>query len=230
MKTQTLRKFKLLRYRLQTWHGYNQKLTLNDINEFMEKVPKSGSILNIYCDIPLTHAKVNFEDFKAKGEINRYLDQLSEIESNSYECIIAVGLLEHLPNPNEFINECYRILKHEGCLYLRVSSVFSVHVGPNDFFHYTKYGLLSLFKTDKWLVQEIYGSSPPYKTLAILLQRILLQSRSGFISRLITHALIYYLPKLDKFVIDQFQDTSYDDLKKIESMLPSNINAIVCKK
>jgi SAM-dependent methyltransferase len=212
-----------------SWHGYKSKLTLPDINKFLDSANIGGQTLNIYCDVEWPNAEFTFPDYKSTGSINMYLKHISSIADESYDTIIAVGLLEHLPNPGDFLDGCWRILKPGGKMVLRVSSVFSLHVGPNDYFHFTKYGLLELLKTQSWQINLLRGSSQPYKTSAILLQRILLQAKSKFISRLITHLLIFLLLKLDGSIISQYEDTSYSEEKIVDSMAPSNIEAILTK-
>lgn len=213
-----------------TWVGLREKLTLKNIEELMSQTKLNSKTLNIYCDIPWPLATESLPDFKKAGDIFSYVEFLKELPADDYETLIAVGLLEHLPNPQEFINECHRILIPGGTLVLRVSSTFSVHVGPHDYFHYTIFGIRLLLNEKMWKEEILEGSSQPYRTIAILLQRVLYQTRSKFLVRLITHMLILALPKFDAFVQNQYFDTSYSQESKIDSMLPSNINAIFSKK
>jgi len=213
-----------------TWVGVQEKLTLKNIEELMNKTKSNSKALNIYCDIPWPSATESLPDFKKTGDVQNYVEFLKDLPANHYETLIAVGLLEHLPNPQEFINECHRILITGGILVLRVSSTFSVHVGPHDYFHFTIFGMRLLLNEKFWKEEILEGSSQPYRTIAILLQRVLFQTRSKFMVRLLTHMLILALPKFDAFVQNQYFDTSYSQESKIDSMLPSNINGIFSKK
>lgn len=59
-------------------------------------------------------AKKNHE----KNQLNIYYDELKfiEFEENYFDAIGMNHVIEHLPNPNEMLHECFRILKDEGML------------------------------------------------------------------------------------------------------------------
>lgn len=117
-----------------------------------------------------------------------YYPILAGIPDASYPAVVATGLLEHMPDPARLIRECHRILEPGGTLYLSASAVFSVHRGPDDYFHVTPYGMKVLLDTCSWQHCDIQGSCQPFKTAAILLQRILLQSETNALIR----PLVYF--------------------------------------
>lgn len=62
------------------------------------------------------------------------------------DSIISLSVMEHLCEPQTFLNESYRILKQEGVMVLQVPWQWHVHEAPHDYFRYTPYGLKYLFK------------------------------------------------------------------------------------
>ena len=112
---------------------------------------------------------------------------------------------------------------------ISASSVFSIHEGPNDFFHFTHYSFLSLFK--KWNNYDfIRGSSSPFETIGILLNRILIQCDIFPPIRPFLELLSLIIPYLDKFIYQQHDCAGYKSAsRKIDSMLPSNIQAVFYK-
>lgn len=54
--------------------------------------------------------------------------------------------MEHLCEPQSFLNEAYRILKPNGSIILQVPFMWKVHEAPYDYFRFTKFGLKHLFQ------------------------------------------------------------------------------------
>ena len=76
----------------------------------------------------------------------------------------------------------------------------------------------------------IRGSSQPFETIGILLQRILIQCDIFPVIRPFIELLAVIIPVLDKFIVFQF-DTNQKKTKNrlIDSMMPSNIQAAAIK-
>lgn len=160
-----------------------------------------------------------------------YYTDLAKIPENSYNFILCTGLLEHVPDPPRLLSDLKRILKPGGKLVISASAVFSFHEGPNNFFHFTPYGFELLFKD--WSKVDIRGSSQPFETIAILMQRILLQCeiKSGLVYKLV-ELLCMGMPKLDRYIGKQYSNVSRKlrtAETEIDSMLPSNVQAVAIK-
>lgn len=63
-------------------------------------------------------------------------------KNRCFDTVLAIQLLEHLPEPREFFSEIHRILKSGGILILTVPLVNPVHEVPYDFLRYTSFGLV----------------------------------------------------------------------------------------
>lgn len=77
------------------------------------------------------------------------------IESDSVDLVICTGVIHHTPNPHKALEECVRILKPEGRLYLRTYNRNSFY-----YFLYRTYGAgLRLFESSKRtrFLSDIFG-------------------------------------------------------------------------
>jgi len=165
----------------------------------------------------------------ADMHVDLYYEDVSKIESESFEIILCTGLLEHIPDPQRLIDEFKRILKPGGELIISASAVFSFHEGPDNFFHFTPYGFEILFK-DWSKIKMLRGASQPFETVGILMQRALLQCDIFPPFRPIIEILSLLIPLFDKGITAQYRkvgERKEEDL--IDSMMPSNMQAIVVK-
>lgn len=168
-------------------------------------------------------------DKPADMHVDLYYADLRSIAAESYEVVLCTGLLEHIPDPQRLVDECHRILKPGGQIIVSASAVFSIHEGPNDFFHFTPFSFRLLFS--RWAgFKALRGSSQPFETIGILLQRILLQCRMWPFVRQGVELLCLALPLLDKCILSQYSGVGKMEPEfEIDSMLPSNIQAVVVK-
>ena len=178
---------------------------------------------------PNAFAVTKRADKPADMHVDLYYKDVSKIESESFEVILCTGLLEHIPDPQRLIDEFKRILKPNGELIISASAVFSFHEGPDNFFHFTPYGFEVLFKG--WSeIKMLRGASQPFETIGILMQRALIQCDIFPPFRPIIELLSLLIPLFDKGVTAQYRrvgERKDEDL--IDSMMPSNVQAVVVK-
>jgi len=62
------------------------------------------------------------------------------------DTVITFQVMEHLPEPNFFLSECYRILKPRGMLFITIPFMWYIHEAPYDYYRYTRYGLEYILK------------------------------------------------------------------------------------
>jgi len=158
-------------------NGYfiNRKLTRKRINLFLEKHRSNKLTLDIgsqksryKCLFPNS---VAFDiDKLSKPDIVGDAHDLSIFEDEYFDIILCTEVLEHLKDPKIAIAEMRRVLKKKGRIIMTTRFIFPIHDSPNDYYRFTKYGLLSLFKDFK--VIELKEESNTIETVAIVLQRI----------------------------------------------------------
>ena len=168
------------------------------------------------------------KDVDADIHCDLYYTDLGKMDKESYDVILCTGLLEHVPDPQRLIDDLYNLLKPSGKLILSASAVFSVHEGPNNFFHFTKFGMRLLLKDFSRSIIE--GSCGPFENIGIQMQRILIQSKINPLLRPFLEIFALGFRYLDQLVQEQYDHVGvYSDDHKIDSMLPSNIQAIAHK-
>lgn len=82
------------------------------------------------------------------------------VASGSVDTVTSFQVMEHLPEPQHFLDECYRVLRPGGLLVITVPFMWQVHEAPHDYFRYTRYGLEYLLQKSGFseiLVKENTG-------------------------------------------------------------------------
>lgn len=102
--------------------------------EFMKKYVNSIISFDVYYSENV--------DFIADGHSIPLQDQ-------SVDVVIIQAVLEHVFNPAEVVNECYRVLSPNGIIYAETPFLQHVHEGAYDFTRYTVLGHRLLFKKFK---------------------------------------------------------------------------------
>lgn len=85
----------------------------------------------------------------------------------SFDIILLSNVLEHIPNPDFLLKECFRILKPEGFVIGTVPFLMRVHQKPYDFHRFTDYMLDKLLKDagfKKIEVQNLATTLDVYQT------------------------------------------------------------------
>ena len=68
------------------------------------------------------------------------------IEDGFADTVVSFQVMEHLPEPLDFLKECHRILRGGGQLFITVPFMWHVHEAPYDYFRYTRHGLTYLLQ------------------------------------------------------------------------------------
>ena len=69
-----------------------------------------------------------------------------EYDDNSFDAIVSDQVLEHVNgNPFDAVRETFRILKPGGIALHTTCMLNPIHMAPNDFFRFTRYGLQIMF-------------------------------------------------------------------------------------
>ena len=81
-----------------------------------------------------------------KADITANLNHFLPIKPEIADTVISLSVLEHLCEPQNMLNEAFRILKPGGRIFLQVPWQWCIHEAPCDFFRYTPYGLKYILK------------------------------------------------------------------------------------
>ena len=139
------------------WHNW---LLYNIGDKFLDKYSKyyKGTFVDLGCGTaPFKEYFLNYCDkyigvdwtktqHNSKADIVSDLNKSIELEDDMADTVISLSVMEHLCEPQLFLNESYRILKQGGAMVLQVPWQWYAHEAPHDYFRYTPYGLKYMFE------------------------------------------------------------------------------------
>lgn len=95
---------------------------------------------------------------KRVGEIDYVSDaqdMSGVVDSNRYDTVLLLEVLEHVSNPFRVVNELFRVLRPGGKVIMSVPHLSRLHEEPYDFYRYTHYGLRHLFEGAGFEIVEL---------------------------------------------------------------------------
>ena len=113
---------------------------------------------------------------KKKPDIIMDVNNL-KFDQNHFDIIFIFEVLEHLPNPQNAIDEIHRVLKKSGKIFLSTPFILEIHGAPDDYYRFTPHGLKYLLK--KFNKIEIKERNSYIESINVLLIRLI---QSKFIS------------------------------------------------
>ena len=138
------------------WHNW----IVYDINDkFLQKYSKSikGHLVDLGCgEAPYKKYFLQFADkytgvdwsntlHNSKIDVHSNLNVEIDLKDEVADSIVSISVLEHLLEPQVFLNESFRILKKDGRMLLQVPWQWRLHEIPHDYFRYTPYALKNMF-------------------------------------------------------------------------------------
>jgi SAM-dependent methyltransferase len=122
-----------------------------------------GSLLDVGCGSKPYQELLDVEQYigleidsvtnRLKGVANCYYDgKKFPFESSLFDSILCNQVLEHVFNPNEFIEEISRVLKPSGKLLLSVPFVWDEHEQPYDYARYSSFALVEILEANGFKV------------------------------------------------------------------------------
>ncbi len=112
------------------------------------KAPYKSDILKVaneYIGVDWRNSQHDQSNVDVFADLSKPL----ELPNEYADTVVSFQVMEHLPEPELFLKECYRILRRGGGIFLTVPFMWHVHEQPHDYFRYTRYGLKYLLeKTD----------------------------------------------------------------------------------
>ena len=105
-----------------------------------------GSGMDVIFDVP--GLRVVESDVSLGPRTQVILDAHSiPYRDQSFDCVIAQAVLEHVVDPARCVAEIHRVLRPGGLLYVETPFMQPVHGGPYDFLRFTRSGL-------RWLLRD----------------------------------------------------------------------------
>lgn len=155
------------------------------------------------------------------GSADRTLEALP---ADHFPLVVCTGLLEHVPDLRRLISQLHRVLSPGGTLILSASAVFPFHGGDANYFHFTPNGLRLLLGSD-FEIERLEGSTQPFETVAVLLQRINIQCDVFPPLRPLIDLATLALPVLDRLVFRQYvKNNRRDETTRVSSIMPATLH------
>lgn len=136
----------------------------------------SGRVLDVGCgDKPYRHFFSRATEYLGTETRHTFAKQrafdviaLGEalpFASGSIDGILCTEVLEHVPEPSQFLAEFARVLAPGGTVLLTTPQTWGLHEEPYDFYRYTKYGLAYLFKKAGFEVLSVDATTGTFGTV-----------------------------------------------------------------
>lgn len=87
--------------------------------------------------------------FHAESNVDVFADLTRTLpfEDGCADTIVSFQVLEHLPEPDFFLSECFRLLTSNGHILMTVPFMWHIHEAPHDYCRYTRHGIEYLLAT-----------------------------------------------------------------------------------
>lgn len=76
------------------------------------------------------------------------------VSNDTFGGVICTEVIEHVMDPASAIREIYRVSKPGSLLYLTAPMSWGLHYEPNDYYRFTKYGLIAILEQGGYRVLE----------------------------------------------------------------------------
>lgn len=131
---------------------------------YLDHFIKSTSYVGLEYESPILQEKKLNVEFTYDGKIFPFQD-------NSFDSVVSFQVLEHVFEPDVFINEIKRVLKPNGRLLITVPFFWDEHEQPYDYARYTSFGLKYIFEKKDF---NVLYQSKTLANFAALIQLLIL--------------------------------------------------------
>ncbi len=192
----------------------------------------NGTVLDIGCGQKPYKKIITKKDIKYFGlEHLKTLHGFSEVDvtgsalqlpfKNSVaDLVVSFQVMEHIPEPELFLMEIFRVLKPGGNCLLMTPFIWGEHEIPYDYFRYTRYGIKYLADKTGFKVLSINADVGSLTTLTIRFNYFIMQ-RAG---RILRHLIIPFV-WVNQFVarkLDYWFDNERTDTANFTTLLHKN--------
>jgi SAM-dependent methyltransferase len=86
----------------------------------------------------------------------------------TFDTVVMLEILEHLPDPTIAIQEARRTLKKDGILILSAPFLYPIHDAPKDYQRWTRHGLEHLAGASRLIIRDLINMGNPIETGILL--------------------------------------------------------------
>ena len=110
-----------------------------------------------------------------KSKVSVTLESLKDLKTlgNKYDYFFIPNVLHHHPNPFKLIEDCRSLLNEKGYLYIFDATLREDHQKPDDFFRFTRSGIIYALENSQFEVVEIHSSKSPVEALIYTIDQVI---------------------------------------------------------
>jgi SAM-dependent methyltransferase len=156
--------------------GLTRKITRPRVKAFLERHQSDELTLDVGAGTDAyRHLFPNRKTLDIEQRPGVQIDYIADahhlpFEDGTFGCVVCIAVLEHVHVPQQVVDEMHRVLKPGGTLLVSVPFAYPIHDSPNDFWRFTKYGLLRLL--GKFEIVEFYADTNTLEAMGVLFQRL----------------------------------------------------------
>ena len=127
------------------------------------------------------------------------------VESDgSFDVILSTQVLEHVPDPDKYLAEAFRLLRPGGALVLTTHGFVPEHGCPDDYHRWTGYGLERVVGQAGFVVEESYKMTASLRASVYLLHFSILYQLSWPRGTLLNHCLTLFRNFYYRYLVGVF--------------------------
>ena len=130
------------------------------------------------------------------------------MRSNACDTVLCNQVLEHVPEPQQVMNEMARVLRPGGTLILTAPHIWGLHEIPHDYYRYTPYGLRHLTEKAGLSVVEIRAMAGFWVTAGARFCYYLAHFDRGILKPIVRPA--FFLTQLCALALDRLHRVESD--------------------
>jgi 2-polyprenyl-3-methyl-5-hydroxy-6-metoxy-1,4-benzoquinol methylase len=172
----------MIKPRLRDFKNLNRMLVTQAVRDFAEKLPAGQRLLDVgagsgnyrthftrqqYISIDRGYESASMKGLDVFGDI-----MTMPFPEKSMDAAICIEVLEHMPETRRFLTELARVMKPASQLLLTTPLCFGEHMGPYDFYRFTRYGLKRCALENGFSVEHIEPRGGFFVLAAYLLGRL----------------------------------------------------------
>jgi ubiquinone/menaquinone biosynthesis C-methylase UbiE len=101
--------------------------------------------------------------------------EMPMFDDGTFDAVFMMEVLEHVTEPQNALDEVFRVLKPGGVLVLSVPFIFPLHDEPYDFYRFTKGGLAYLLR--RYTVEIIRARNNYLNAILVLVARMVITKK-----------------------------------------------------
>jgi ubiquinone/menaquinone biosynthesis C-methylase UbiE len=155
---------------------YLEQETLFDALQKAAQGVQGGWLLDIGCgNQPYAHLFPNVAryvgvDLPQPSGMQRCADVWASglhlpFAGQSFDTVLCAQVLEHVPQPQQLMEEAFRVLKTGGQFILTAPQTWCLHEEPHDYYRFTQYGLRYLLESAGFEVQSIEARGGSFRVI-----------------------------------------------------------------